>query len=130
MAGLITLLLTFVILSVATLSLHGFITGTNTIAAYNDYSIFLTGNWWSWLSEFGNFDAFNMTGQVFTSTLLIACVALLLGGICLFRAARELVAPPGIVPERVLAELVEERREHAPAGESIAEILAARNRDE
>ena len=129
-AGLVTLLLTFIILNVTTLSLHGFVSGTNNIAAYNEYSIFLTGNWWSWLSEVGRLNALVLSSQLVTSTLLVAAAATVLAGICLCRAARELVAPPGIVPERVLAEQSEARREQAPAGESIAEILAARSRRE
>lgn len=130
LAGLVTLALCFAILNVATLSLHGFARNPGGLPRrYEDYSIYLTFNWWSWISQaLSGFPlgSSGLTDELVFSVLIVAGGALVLGAICLLRAARELVAPPGIVPERVLAELAATRKVHVPAGESIEEIIAAR----
>jgi hypothetical protein len=130
LAGLITLVFLVVMVHVATMSLHFFMTE----GAYNyssDMSIYLSGNWWWWVSMLFDRPG-NPWGAIFSdppmlfSTVMVATAAFCLTFFCLRISTVELVAPPSAVPARVLEELHRRKKALHPPGESIEDIFAAR----
>jgi hypothetical protein len=131
-AGLLTMMFVFSLVGVFTFSLHNFVSSDPNSGFDSDFSVLLSGNWWWWLSRLmgistsGRFLAAINDEALATVAIIVSAATGVLMLICLTRACRELVAPPAMVPERVLEELKAQRKMTAPKGESIEEIFAAR----
>lgn len=134
-AGLLTMMFVFSLVGVFTFSLH-YIVSTSPNSGFNsDFSVLLSGNWWWWLNRLMEIapSARSMAATtdeaMANAVIIVSAAAGVLMLVCLMRACRELVAPPAMVPERVLEELKAQRKVAAPKGESIEEIFAARKSD-
>lgn len=131
-AGLLTMMFVFSLVGVFTFSLHNFVSSDPNSGFDSDFSVLLSGNWWWWLSRIMEIapsasSMATINDEALANTAIIVSVASgVLMVVCLMRACRELVAPPAMVPERVLEELKAQRKMTTPKGESIEEIFAAR----
>lgn len=130
-AGLLTMMFLFSLVGVLTFSLHSFVSSDPGSGFNDEFSVFLSGNWWWWLSRNAELSTPSSLSalkndELTIAALIVSVAAGVLMIVCLMRACRELVAPPALVPERVLEELKAQRKMTAPKGESIEEIFAAR----